>query len=165
MLTLKSTTTPAALVTVTLPEGAALFLRPWSTGIRLAAIRAYWKAVEASGDESVGDVAYAVGAVRAGLAGWEGFDTEDAPGQPAEFSRELVDSIEALIVGDLAVYRAIEDQYVRPALAEEQVKNGSSLPRAGGSPAGATSTANPSSPAGAVETIAPPANPAAPLVP
>lgn len=165
MLTLKSNTAPSALVTIALPEGAALFLRPWSTGVRLAAIRAYWKAVEASGDESVGDVAYAVGAVRAALSGWEGFDTEEAPGEPVAFSRDLVDGIEALIVGDLAVYRAVEDQYIRPAMAEEQVKNGLSLPRAGGSPAEATPTANPSSPAGADETIAPPASPAAPPAP
>jgi hypothetical protein len=156
MLTLKTKTAPPDLVTVELPEGARLFLRPWTSGVRLAAIRAYHAAVGETGDQAIGDVAYAVGAVRAALAGWEGFDTDAAPDEAAAFSPDLLDAFEQLMVEDFGVYTAVHAQYVGPALSREAEKNASSLPHAGGSPAEATTTANPSSPPGAAETTAPP---------
>lgn len=149
-----------ALVTVTLPPDAdgkvgKLFLRPWGAPVRLAAVRRYWQAIEDTGDQSVGDVAYAVGAVRAAIAGWEGFDTDAEPGVDATFTPALVDGLELLIVENFGVYTAIQDQYVRPAVKEEAEKNASSLPRAGGSPAEAKTTpANPSSSASAAGTTA-----------
>jgi hypothetical protein len=155
MLTLKTIPTAPELVTVHLPEGAKLFLRPWGSGVRLGAIRSYWSSVNATNDQSIGDVGYAIGAVRAGLAGWEGFDTDAAPDQAAEFSPELLDAIELLMVENFEVYSAIHAQYVAPALARESEKNGSSLPHAGGSPAEAKRAANRSSSVGAAATSAP----------
>ena len=157
MLTLKTTRTAPDLVTIELPEGAKLYMRPWGSGVRLAAIRAYYGAIADTGDQSIGDVAYATGAVRAGLAGWEGFDTDAAPDEAATFSPDLLDAFELLMIEDFDVYSAIHAQYVAPALAQEAEKNASSLPHAGGSPAEAKTPANPSSNAGAGETTARPA--------
>lgn len=166
MRTLKTSPEAPELVTVELPpdsEGkiAKLFLRPWGSACRLAAIRAYWAAMRATNDESVGDVAYAVGAVRAGVAGWEGFDTDVAPGEAAAFDPALLDGLELLLVEDYEAYSAVHAKYVAPALAREAEKNASSLARVGGSPAQAKTRANPSSNAGAGGATAPRAKRAA----
>lgn len=157
MPTLKTAAAAPELLTVDLPDGAKLFFRPWGSGVRLAAIRAYWAAIALTTDQAVGDVAYAIGAARAGLAGWEGFDTDLEPGQDAAFTPELLDAFELLMVEDFDLYSIIHAKYVGPALEAEASKNGSSLPRAGGSPAGAKITANPSSSVGAGATTAAPA--------
>ena len=144
--------------TITLPPDAQgkvarLNVRPWGAGQRLAALRAYWQALAATNDVAIADVAYTVGAIGSAVIGWEGFEGPD--GEPLAFAPELVDALKDLIAGDYDLYSEIHAQYVAPALAREAEKNGSSLPRAGGSPAEAKKAqANRSSSAGVAGTTA-----------
>lgn len=135
MLTLKAGPAQPDKITIDLPQGGRLIMRPWKSGVRLAAGRRYRKVLDETGDEDLADVAYVLGAALAGVIGWEGIGVEgDAPG-PVAFSRELLGALEQLIEDDFDVFTAIKSQYVIPALDRETEKNASSPPHAGGSPA------------------------------
>lgn len=172
---LSSKSVATDLVTVTLPpdpdgQVAKLFLRPWGVAQRLAAVRGYLQAMEASGSDAIADVAYVVDGVMAGMAGWEGFTAEGAPGQELVWSSEHRELLGLWLAENYQAYLAVKFQYVDPALAKDAEKNGSSLPRAGGSPAEATTPANltatsNSSADGAGEITAPPVPSAAPSAP
>ena len=154
MPTLPTPGAKAALDEITLPDGGKLFMRPWGTVQRVAGSRAYLAALVDTGDRGAADVAYAIGAVRSGVAGWEGFGTDADPDAVVTFDPELLDGLEALLHADYDLYSAVHDAYVSPGLRKDAEKNASSLPLAGGSPAGATKKKSRSSRAGAGATTA-----------
>ncbi|ATC34109.1 hypothetical protein CA606_18215 [Caulobacter vibrioides] len=135
MLNLRTGPSSPENATVDLPQGGRLIMRPWKSGVRLAAVRRYRKAFEETGDEDLADVAYVLGAAVAGVVGWEGIGVDGADSEPVAFSRDLLGALEQLIEDDFEVFTAIKSQYVVPALDREAVKNVSSPPHAGGSPA------------------------------
>ena len=151
----------AMFVTIELPADndgdiAKLFLRPWGAAVRLAAGRAYIAAAAMTGVLAICDVAYTIGALKAALVGWEGFDVDVTPGS-GPIDDELLEGVAADIEEDFEAFTVVDKAYVRPALKREAEKNASSLSPAGGSPGAAKTVANPSSTAGAAATTAPPA--------
>lgn len=125
----------AAPVTVPLPGGASLTLRPWASGALSAGQEAFGQVLVGGGSHADANVAFTAAATAWAALDWSGISDEDDPdGQPLALTPDLV---EALIVQQAAAFAAVDRLYVIPGLAREAEKNVSAPSPAGDMPAGA----------------------------
>lgn len=125
---LKVQTAPREPVIVPLepvPEGQAardvahIAFRPWGTHALATAQAAAAAMLEAGHSAEIAGVAFTIAAARWGAISWEGIG--DDAGEPIELSPAAV---ELVLSNSPEVYRAVDGEYVVPALLREAEKNG-----------------------------------------
>ncbi|PHY20928.1 hypothetical protein [Caulobacter sp. BP25] len=126
-----------APITIDLPEGASITLRPWRSAALAAGQAAFNVALQAGLSRADATVAFSAGAVAWAAIDWSGMEDFDT-GEPLPISPEMV---EQLVIQDAGAFSELDEKYVLPGLRREQEKNGSAPSPVGGTPAGATTDA------------------------
>ncbi|MDR7232295.1 hypothetical protein J2X45_003401 [Caulobacter sp. BE264] len=111
----------AAPLTVALPDGATITLRPWASGAVAAARAAYAAALAETGKKADADVAFTAGAVAWAAIAWTGVEDLES-GQPLPLEERWV----TVMVTQLPeAMDALDRAYVLPGMALEREKNAS----------------------------------------
>lgn len=128
---------PAAL-TIDLPEGASITLRPWASGAVAAARAAYAEALALTGKKADADVAFTAGAVAWAAVDWSGVEDLES-GEPLAIDEDLVS---LLVTQSPAVMDILDKAYVLPGMALEREKNASGSAQDGAGQASDPKTAS-----------------------
>lgn len=128
---------PAAL-TIDLPEGASITLRPWASGAVAAARAAYAEALALTGKKADADVAFTAGAIAWAAVDWSGVEDLES-GEPLPIDEEWVT---LLVTQSPAVMDILDKAYVLPGMALEREKNASGSAQDGAGQASDPKTAS-----------------------